>query len=185
VVNDNNLVWIDLEFSGLDFNRDVILEIALVVTDKDLYEIDVFDAVIHQDDSILDNMDEWNTRTHNNSGLVEACRSSSIFTHDAERKSVEFVSKYVTKCVTPMCGSSVHNDRRMLDKKMPMLAECFSYRNMDVSSIKELLIRWDSEIVYKHKKHGGHRALDDVRASIEELKHYRRNVFDRHSYSQS
>ncbi|QBQ56484.1 oligoribonuclease [Nitrosococcus wardiae] len=173
-----NLIWLDLEMSGLDTTQDVILEIATVVTDSDLNIIEegpVF--AIHQNDAILDNMDEWNTRQHTKSGLVERVRHSLINEATAEQRTLEFLSQHTLANSSPLCGNSICQDRRFLARYMPRLEAYFHYRNLDVSSIKELAKRWAPEIAKGFKKESAHLALADIRESIQELAYYRAHFF--------
>lgn len=174
---DKPLVWIDLEMSGLDPDEDVILEIATIVTDGDLELVaEGPNLVVHQPDSVLEAMDEWNTRHHGESGLTERVRNSEIGTREAERRTLEFLEEHVEPDSAPLCGNSVYQDRRFLYRYMPDLEEFLHYRNVDVSSIKELVDRWydDAEPPEKETRH---RALDDIRESIQELRFYRDRVF--------
>ena len=172
--NPNNLIWIDLEMSGLDTTGDVIIEIATVVTDSELNTLaegPVF--AIHQSDDILNGMDEWNTRQHGNSGLTERVKNSTINEAEAERQTIEFLRQYVPANASPMCGNSICQDRRFLARCMPELEAFFHYRNLDVSSLKELAKRWAPEVFKGFSKQSSHLALNDIRDSIDELKHYR------------
>mgnify|MGYP006279491113 CR=1 FL=1 len=175
--DNSNLVWIDLEMSGLDPVNDVILEIATIVTGPDLAVLaEGPNLVIHQPDEILDNMDEWNTRHHGESGLTQRVRESDVSTEIAERKTVQFLRNYVEPEMAPLCGNSIAQDRRFLYKYMPRLSSFLHYRSVDVSSIKELVMRWYDDLE-PPRKDTNHRALDDIRESIEELKFYREHVF--------
>jgi len=172
--NPNNLIWIDLEMSGLDTTGDVIIEIATVVTDSELNTLaegPVF--AIHQSDDILNGMDEWNTKQHGNSGLTERVKNSTINEAEAERQTIEFLRQYVPANASPMCGNSICQDRRFLARCMPELEAFFHYRNLDVSSLKELAKRWAPEVFKGFSKQSSHLALNDIRDSIDELKHYR------------
>ena len=174
-----NLVWIDLEMTGLDTIYDVIIEIATIVTDKDLNIIaegPIF--AINQENEILDSMDEWNTRQHNRSGLAERVRSSNISVEEAEQDTIMFLEKFVGAGVSPMCGNSICQDRRFLAREMPRLEAFFHYRNLDVSSIKEVAKRWRPEVLNGLKKQGSHLAMDDIKDSIAELSHYRKLFFN-------
>lgn len=173
----SNLVWIDLEMSGLDPEHDVILEIATLVTGPDLEIVaEGPDLVIHQPDEILEGMDEWNTKHHGESGLTESVRNSEIDTREAEARTLSFLEKHVEPDSAPLCGNSIGQDRRFLYRYMPELSEFLHYRNIDVSSIKELVYRWYDDIEPPNKD-ANHRALDDIRESIEELRYYREHVF--------
>jgi oligoribonuclease len=172
--NPNNLIWIDLEMSGLDTTMDVIIEIATVVTDSELNTLaegPVF--AIHQSDDILNGMDEWNTKQHGNSGLTERVKNSKVDEAQAERQTIEFLRQYVPAKASPMCGNSICQDRRFLARCMPELEAFFHYRNLDVSSLKELAKRWAPEVFKGFSKQSSHLALDDIRDSIDELKYYR------------
>ena len=172
--NPNNLIWIDLEMSGLDTTSDVIIEIATVVTDSELNTLaegPVF--AIHQSDDILNGMDDWNTKQHGNSGLTERVKNSTINEAEAERQTIEFLRQYVPANASPMCGNSICQDRRFLARCMPELEAFFHYRNLDVSSLKELAKRWAPEVFKGFSKQSSHLALNDIRDSIDELKHYR------------
>jgi oligoribonuclease len=173
-----NLIWIDLEMTGLDTSADHILEIATVVTNKDLdvlAEGPVF--AIHQPDVVLGAMDSWNTRTHSQSGLVARVRASRIDAAEAERRTLEFLSGLVSPGASPMCGNSICQDRRFLSRLMPALERYFHYRNLDVSTLKELARRWMPEVAARFDKENPHMALDDIRESIRELRYYRENLF--------
>ncbi len=174
-----NLIWIDLEMTGLDTAADRILEIATVVTDKFLTvlaEGPVF--AIHQPDEALDGMDEWNTRQHGKSGLTERVRQSTMSTAEAERATIEFLQKHVPESVSPMCGNSICQDRRFLARLMPDLEKYFHYRNLDVSTLKELARRWAPDVEKSFTKESTHLALQDIMDSILELKHYRKHLFN-------
>lgn len=170
----NNLIWIDLEMTGLDTNNDYIIEIATVVTDAKLNvlaEGPIF--AIHQQDAILDSMDEWNTKQHGKSGLTERVKNSTVTEAEAEQKTLEFLRQHVPAGVSPMCGNSICQDRRFLARCMPELEAFFHYRNLDVSSLKELARRWAPKVEKSFKKSSSHLAMDDIKDSIRELEHYR------------
>ena len=170
----NNLIWIDLEMTGLDTFNDHIIEIATIVTDKDLNTLEEGPVcAIHVDDGILAGMDEWNTRQHGKSGLTERVKNSQYSAADAEQETLAFLGKHVPKGGSPMCGNSICQDRRFMARLMPELEAYFHYRNLDVSSIKELARRWAPEVYKGHSKSSSHLAMDDVRDSIEELQYYR------------
>ncbi|TQV72741.1 oligoribonuclease [Exilibacterium tricleocarpae] len=172
--SENNLIWIDLEMTGLNPDTDVIIEIATIVTDADLNTLaegPVF--AIHQPDPVLEGMDEWNTRQHGQSGLTRRVRESSIDTARAEADTLAFLRHWVPAGKSPICGNSICQDRRFLARRMPALEAYFHYRNLDVSTLKELALRWRPEVLAGVKKAGTHLALDDIRDSIAELKHYR------------
>ena len=169
-----NLIWIDLEMTGLIPETDVIIEIATVVTDANLNIIDEGPSLaISQNSELLDGMDEWNTNQHNRSGLVKRVKESTISVVDAENKTLDFVSKYVDPGVSPMCGNSICQDRRFLYNYMPNLEKFFHYRHIDVSTLKELAVRWKPEIISSSFKKSRHLALSDIYDSIDELKYYR------------
>lgn len=168
------LVWMDLEMTGLDPERDVILEIATIVTDGNLNVIAEGPVLaVHQPDVLLDAMDDWNTKTHGNSGLTERVRNSTTDARAAELATLEFLRPYVKAGASPLCGNSIHQDRRFLVKYMPELEAYMHYRNIDVSTVKELAKRWKPAVVSSFQKQGSHQALDDIRESIAEMLHYR------------
>jgi oligoribonuclease len=171
------LVWIDMEMSWLDPDSCHILEIASVVTSGELEVIaEGPDLVVHQPDSVLDAMDEWCTQHHGSSGLTAAVRASSISLEEAEGRTLEFLSEHTRAGASPLCGNSVWQDRRFIIRHMPALDKFLHYRIVDVSSVKELVRRWHPQLVSPTKRES-HRALDDIRESIEELAFYRKNVF--------
>jgi len=175
--SSNNLIWVDLEMTGLDTNTDHIIEIATIITDEQLNKIEEGPVVaIHVDDDILANMDEWNTSQHRKSGLVDRVRNSPYSSADAERMTLEFIKQYVPAKTSPMCGSSICQDRRFMARLMPELENYFHYRNLDVTTVKILAGRWapGKETYDKESKH---LALEDIRDSIEELKFYRDRYF--------
>ncbi len=173
MVDNKNLIWIDLEMTGLEPIRDVILEIATIVTDQDLNVIAEGPVIaIHQSDTILSGMDEWCTKTHTESGLVARVKSSEHNELSAELATLEFLKEYVPEGASPMCGNSIGQDRRFIYKYMPTLGEFFHYRNIDVSTLKELARRWKPELK-PYPKQGVHLAMDDIRESIGELQYYR------------
>lgn len=174
----DRLVWIDLEMTGLDPERERIIEMATLVTDSDLKLVAEGPVIaVHQPDSLLDAMDEWCTRTHGESGLTQRVRESRITEAEAERQTLEFLKQYLEPGQSPLCGNSIGQDRRFLVKYMPELEAFFHYRNLDVSTIKELARRWRPEVLKGVKKKSSHLALDDIRDSIEELRHYRAHFF--------
>ena len=174
---NDNLVWIDCEFTGLDPNENRIIEIATIVTDSQLNIIAEGPCiVIKQSDELLDSMDEWNTTHHTQSGLVDKVKSSQIDDGEAERMTLEFVEKYTESGKSPLCGNTISQDRRFLRRYMPKLHEHFHYRSIDVSTIKELAKLWNPELETLWKN-GGHRALDDIRESVAELAYYREHIF--------
>jgi oligoribonuclease len=173
-MDDTNLTWIDLEMTGLDPQRDCIIEIATVVTDARLAVLAQGPVIaIHQPDDILVEMDEWNTRHHGASGLTERVRQSDSGTADAERETLEFLRQWVPAGKSPMCGNSICQDRRFMARLMPELEAYFHYRNLDVSTLKELARLWKPELLAGFAKKGAHLALDDILESIDELKYYR------------
>lgn len=178
MLHDDNLIWIDLEMTGLVPETDVIIEIATLVTDSQLNILAEGPVIaVHQSDAVLGGMDEWNTNQHGKSGLTQRVRESKINTAEAERLTLEFLSKYVPKNKSPICGNSICQDRRFLARHMPKLEAWFHYRNLDVSTVKELTRRWAPEIMKGFQKDSKHLAMDDIKDSIEELKFYRDRVF--------
>ncbi|GGL98736.1 oligoribonuclease [Pseudomonas asuensis] len=172
--NDQNLIWIDLEMTGLDPDNDVIIEMATIVTDSELNTLAEGPVIaIHQPDEILNGMDEWNTRQHGQSGLTQRVRESTISMAEAERQTLAFLEQWVPVRKSPICGNSICQDRRFLYRHMPQLEAYFHYRNLDVSTLKELAARWAPHVRDGVKKTGSHLALDDIRDSIEELRYYR------------
>lgn len=175
---NNNLIWIDLEMTGLDPDNDYIIEIATLVTDADLNVLaEGPSLVIHQPDSILNSMNEWCINQHGQSGLTQRVRDSKISEREAEQQTIAFLAEYVDKGVSPMCGNSIGQDRRFLYRYMPELEEFFHYRNLDVSTIKELARRWNPELLKNFSKKGSHLAMDDIKDSIAELQYYRETFF--------
>lgn len=175
---DTSLIWLDLEMTGLDFAKDRVIEIATIVTNAQLNIIAEGPVLaIHQPDELLDSMDEWNTKQHNKSGLVERVKQSEITEEQAEQQTLEFLRQYVNPNKSPLCGNSICVDRRFLYRYMPKLEQFFHYRNLDVSTIKELVLRWYKEQVPEFKKESKHLALSDIYDSIEELKYYREKIF--------
>lgn len=174
-----NLIWIDLEMTGLDTQNDCIIEIATIVTDANLNILaEGPELAIHQNDEALGAMDEWNTKQHGGSGLTERVRKSTISELDAERQTIAFLESYVPAGKSPICGNSICQDRRFLARCMPDLEAYFHYRNLDVSTIKELAVRWKPDILSGLKKQGTHLAMDDIRDSIQELSYYRQHFFN-------
>ena len=172
--NENNLIWIDLEMTGLDPERDRIIEIATLVTDANLNILAEGPTIaVHQSDAQLALMDEWNVRTHTGSGLVDRVKASTVSEHDAELATIEFLKQWVPAGKSPICGNSIGQDRRFLFKYMPQLEAYFHYRYLDVSTLKELARRWKPEILDGFKKQGTHQAMDDIRESVAELAYYR------------
>ena len=173
-----NLIWIDLEMTGLNPATDRIIEIATVVTDKQLCLVAEGPVLaVHQPDSALEAMDEWNTRQHNASGLVDRVRESDIDEAEAEQQTLAFLRRHIEPARSPMCGNSICQDRRFMARLMPELERFFHYRNLDVSTLKELARRWYPDIAAGFFKESTHLALQDVHDSIEELKYYRRKMF--------
>lgn len=169
-----NLIWIDLEMTGLDTQRDVIIEIATIVTDSDLNTLAEGPVLaLHQSDERLAAMDEWNTTHHTASGLVDRVRASQVDEAIATRDTLDFLREWVPAGVSPMCGNSICQDRRFLARHMPELEAYFNYRNLDVSSLKILMLRWRPDLASGFSKSGAHLALEDIRESIDELKYYR------------
>ena len=174
--NDTHLVWIDMEMSGLDPDSDSVLEVALIVTDKDLNLVETGPVlVVHQRDEVLDAMDSWNKGTHGKSGLIDKVKASTLSEADVEAQMIEFMKQHVGERTSPMCGNSICQDRRFLARHMPKLEAYFHYRNLDVSTLKELAARWRPELKDGFKKANSHTALADIQESIEELKYYRDN----------
>ncbi|MGI3070867.1 oligoribonuclease [Vibrio alginolyticus] len=176
--SDQNLIWVDLEMTGLDPETHKIIEIASIVTDSELNILAEGPVLaIHQSEEELAKMDDWCTNTHTASGLVERVRNSQISEQDAVAQTIEFLEKWVPKGASPICGNSIGQDRRFLYKHMPELEEFFHYRYVDVSTLKELARRWQPEVLNGFTKQGTHLALDDIRESIAELKYYRGTIF--------
>ena len=175
--SDQNLIWIDLEMTGLDPANDRIIEIAVVVTDPMLtvrIEGPVF--AIHQSDAVLDGMDNWNKGTHGRSGLIDRVKASTIDEAQAQAATIEFLQQFVAKRISPMCGNTICQDRRFLAKDMPLLEAFFHYRNLDVSTLKELGKRWKPQVMDGFKKRQAHTALADIHESIDELIYYREHL---------
>jgi oligoribonuclease len=173
----NHLVWIDMEMSGLNPDSDRILEVALVVTDAQLNTVAEGPVlVVHQPDTVLAVMDDWNRSTHAKSGLIEKVKAATLSEAQVEQRVLAFLVEHVPPKTSPMCGNSVHQDRRFLARHMPALEAYFLYRNLDVSTLKELAKRWKPEIMAGLVKHGKHEALADIYESIAELKYYREHL---------
>jgi oligoribonuclease len=175
-ISDSNLIWIDLEMTGLDTQNDQIIEIATIVTDANLKVLAEGPMLaIHQSDEILNGMDEWNTKQHGQSGLTERVRQSDISVEQAEQATIDFLAQWVPAGKSPMCGNSICQDRRFMARLMPKLEAYFHYRNLDVSSLKELASRWAPDVYAGFIKDSSHLALDDIKDSIAELGYYRDN----------
>ena len=173
----NNLIWIDMEMSGLNPDTDRVLEVAIVVTDSQLNNVaEAPVLVVHQPDTVLAAMDDWNRSTHAKSGLVDRVKASTLTEADVEERMVAFLAQHVPPKISPMCGNSVHQDRRFLARHLPGLEAYFLYRNLDVSTLKELAKRWKPAIMAGLVKHGKHEALADIHESIEELRYYREHL---------
>ena len=173
----NYLIWIDMEMSGLNPDADRVLEVAIVVTDSHL--VTVAEApvkIVHQPDEVLDRMDSWNKSTHRKTGLIDKVKAARQSEAEAEAELIAFLAQYLPENTSPMCGNSICQDRRFLARYMPRLEAFFHYRNLDVSTLKELAKRWKPGIMTGLTKHGKHEALADIYESIEELKYYRENL---------
>lgn len=174
----NNLIWLDMEMTGLDPDRDRVIELAMVVTDarlETLAESPVW--TVHQSDAVLDAMDDWNKKTHGRSGLIERVRASTTDEAAVAAEAMAFVAEWVGKRVSPMCGNSICQDRRFMARYMPELEAYFHYRNLDVSTLKELCRRWKPEVAKGFEKKADHTAMADIRESIAELRFYRERLF--------
>lgn len=172
----NNLIWLDMEMTGLDPDRDRVIELAMIVTDarlETLAESPVW--TVHQSDAVLDAMDDWNKKTHGRSGLIERVRASTTDEAAVAAEAMAFMTEWVGKRVSPMCGNSICQDRRFMARYMPQLEEYFHYRNLDVSTLKELCRRWKPEVAKGFEKKADHTAMADIRESIAELRYYRDN----------
>ena len=172
--DQNNLIWLDMEMTGLSPENDCIIEVALVITDSKLNTVaEAPVLVVHQPDAVLNGMDKWNQSTHAKSGLIDKVKASTLDVRAVELRMLDFLKLHVPKSASPMCGNSVCQDRRFMAKAMPALEDWFHYRNLDVSTLKELCKRWRPELAKGLVKHGKHEALADIYESIEELKYYR------------
>ena len=179
--NAGNLVWVDMEMTGLDPDRDRVIEIATIVTDSELNTLAEGPVIaVHQSDAVLAAMDEWNTTHHTASGLVERVRASDCDERQAGAETIAFLRQWVPQRASPMCGNSICQDRRFMARHMPELEAWFHYRNLDVSTLKELAVRWAPEVARGFLKQSTHLALDDVRDSIRELQYYREQLFKIH-----
>lgn len=176
--NDNYLIWLDMEMSGLNPDSDRILEVAMVVTDADLNTVAESPVlVVHQSDAVLDGMDNWNKGTHGKSGLIDKVKASKMGDAEVEAAMLEFMQQYVGSRKSPMCGNSICQDRRFMARYMPKLEDYFHYRNLDVSTLKELVRRWHPVVYDGFKKQNKHEALADIYESIDEMKYYREHFF--------
>jgi len=172
--HNDNLIWIDLEMTGLEPLADRIIEIATIVTDKDLNVLAEGPVLaVYQSEQVLAAMDEWNQKTHGTSGLIKRVRDSNVTEVDAEKLTIAFLEQWVPKGKSPICGNSICQDRRFLARHMPELEAYFHYRNLDVSTLKELARRWRPDVLTTLVKKNSHTALEDIRESVDELKHYR------------
>jgi oligoribonuclease len=175
---NDRLVWVDMEMSGLLPETDRILEIAMIVTDGDLNIVAEGPVlVVHQEDAVLDRMDAWNKGTHGRSGLIDKVKVSTLTEADVEAACLAFLKQHVKSSISPMCGNTIHQDRRFMNRYMPKLEAYFHYRNIDVSTIKELCKRWQPEIAKGFSKQQAHTALADIIESVEELRYYREKLF--------
>lgn len=172
--NENNLCWLDMEMTGLNPDTDKIIEVAMIITDSDLNVLAQSEVyAVHQSDEVLAAMDEWNTATHGRTGLTQRVRESHYTEAEVEQKLLDFMAQWLPAKASPMCGNSIHQDRRFMVKYMPRLEAYFHYRNLDVSTLKELARRWHPAVAKGVVKRGSHQALDDILESIEEMRHYR------------
>ncbi len=172
--DQNNLIWLDMEMTGLDPDNDRIIEMAVVITDSQLNTIAESPVlVVHQSDAVLDGMDDWNKSTHGRSGLIDKVKASTLDEAAAQEQMLAFLREHVPGRASPMCGNSICQDRRFMARWMPALEAHFHYRNLDVSTLKELVKRWKPELAKGLRKHGKHEALADIYESIEEMKYYR------------
>jgi oligoribonuclease len=175
---NDRLVWVDMEMSGLQPETDRILEIAMIVTDGDLNIVAEGPVlVVHQEDAVLDRMDAWNKGTHGKSGLIDKVKTSTLTEAEVEAACLAFLKQHVKSSISPMCGNTIHQDRRFMNRYMPKLEAYFHYRNIDVSTIKELCKRWQPEIAKGFSKQQAHTALADIIESVEELRYYREKLF--------
>lgn len=175
---NDRLVWVDMEMSGLQPETDRILEIAMIVTDGDLNIVAEGPVlVVHQEDAVLDRMDAWNKGTHGKSGLIDKVKASTLTEVEVEAECLAFLKQHVKSSISPMCGNTIHQDRRFMNRYMPKLEAYFHYRNIDVSTIKELCKRWQPEIAKGFSKQQAHTALADIIESVDELRYYREKLF--------
>ncbi len=175
---NDRLVWVDMEMSGLLPETDRILEIAMIVTDGDLNIVAEGPVlVVHQEDAVLDRMDAWNKGTHSKSGLIDKVKASTLTEVEVEAECLAFLKQHVKSSISPMCGNTIHQDRRFMNRYMPKLEAYFHYRNIDVSTIKELCKRWQPEVAKGFSKQQAHTALADIIESVEELRYYREKLF--------
>ena len=179
----NNLVWMDLEMTGLNPEHDRIIEMATIITDRELKVIAEGPViVVHQSQELLDGMDEWNTRTHGKTGLTDEVKRSRITERQAEIETLDFIQRYTSKGRAPLCGNSICQDRRFLYRYMPELSDWLHYRNIDVSSVQELFKSWNPGVLQNFSKRSTHKAIDDIRESIEELRFYKQFMFEDDTY---
>lgn len=172
--NANNLCWLDMEMTGLNPDTDRIIEVAMIITDADLNVLAQSEVyAIHQSDDVLNGMDAWNTATHGRTGLTERVRQSTYTEAEVEQKLLDFMAEWLPEKTSPMCGNTIHQDRRFMVRYMPRLEAWFHYRNLDVSTLKELARRWHPAVAKGVVKRGSHQALDDIMESIEEMRYYR------------
>lgn len=172
--NTNHLCWLDMEMTGLNPDTDKIIEVAMIITDQDLNVLAQSEVyAVHQSDDVLDNMDEWNTATHARTGLTQRVRESKYTEAEVEQKLLAFMAEWIPEKTSPMCGNTIHQDRRFMVRHMPKLEAYFHYRNLDVSTLKELARRWNPAVYKGVVKKGSHQALDDILESIEEMRYYR------------
>ena len=175
---NDRLVWVDMEMSGLQPETDRILEIAMIVTDGDLNIVAEGPVlVVHQEDAVLDRMDAWNKGAHSKSGLIDKVKASTLTEAEVEAECLAFLKQHVKSSISPMCGNTIHQDRRFMNRYMPKLEAYFHYRNIDVSTIKELCKRWQPEVAKGFSKQQAHTALADIIESVEELRYYREKLF--------